>query len=166
MRRFEKYIDVLDHGGGMSEDEPDWRSASGKIPYGYFVVCPAWRSGEVTSWLQVIDNVYLAQRFTTDGRVTPGNWVRNRIRSTRVDRAAVPIKGLPANFYDKEWLRSLPPRKRRALGVIEAVDLTHTKEILRSVSHYYLPHDDILLFISISARYANVKKRSDKPLDA
>ena len=139
MARFEKYIEILDRGGGMSEDEPDWRSASGKIANSYIVVRPAWRSEEITSWLQVIDNVYLARRFTADGRVTPGNWIRNRVRSGRVDRTAVPIKGLPVNFYDKEWLMSLPPKKRRALRVGEASDLTHTKEMIRSVSPLSLP---------------------------
>ena len=133
MTRFEKYIDMLDQGGGMSEDEPDWRSASGKVPASYFVARPAWRSAEVTSWLQVIDNVYLAFRFTTDGRVTPGNWVRNRVRSGRVNQASVPITGLPVNFYDKEWLKSLPPKKKRGLRATEAVDLSHTEEMIRSV---------------------------------
>ena len=117
----------------MSEDEPDWRSTSGKVPTNYFVVRPAWRSAEVTSWLQVIDNVYLARRFTNDGRTTPGNWIRNRTRSGRVDNVAAPIKGLPINFYDKEWLKSLPPKKKRGLRVSEAVDLSHTEEMMRSV---------------------------------
>ena len=134
MAKFEKYIDMLDRGGGMSEDEPDWRSASGKVPHTYFVVRPAWRSEDVVPWLQVIDNVYLARRFKADGRVTAGNWIRNRVRSGKVDQTAVPIKGLPVNFYDKEWLTSLPPKKRRALNVGEASDLTHTKEMIRSVS--------------------------------
>lgn len=134
MERFEKYIDTLDRGGGMSEDEPDWRSAPGKVPTNYFVVRPAWRSAGVTSWLQVIDNVYLARRFTTDGRVTAGNWIRNRIRSGRVDQTAAPIKGLPVNFYDKEWLRLLPAKKKRGLRATEAVDLSHTEEMIRCVS--------------------------------
>ena len=133
MERFEKYIDILGQGGGMSEDEPDWRSASGKVPTNYFVIRPAWRSEEVTSWLKVIDNVYLARRFTTDGRVTPGNWIRNRLRSGKVDQTATPIKGLPVNFYDKEWLRSLPPRKKRGLRVSGVVDLSHSEEMIRSV---------------------------------
>ena len=143
MARFEKYVDALGRGGGMSEDEPDWRSASGKVPTNYFVVRPAWRSAEVISWLQVIDNVYLARRFMTDGRTTPGNWIRNRVRSGKVDQTAAPIKGLPVNFYDKEWLKSLPPRKRRGLRVSEAVDLSHTEEMIRLVSTFVFFYNEI-----------------------
>ena len=138
MAKFEKYIDILDRGGGISEDEPDWRSATGKIPSNYFVVRPVWRSEEVSSWLQVIDNVYLARRFSADGRVTPGNWVRNRVRCGKIDQMAAPIKGLPVNFYDKEWLTSLPPKKRRALRIGETSDLTHTSEMIRYLSVFPL----------------------------
>lgn len=165
MERFAKYIDMLDRGNGMSEDEADWRSSSGKTPTQYLVVCPAWRSKEVSSWLQVIDNVYLARRFKTDGRVTPGNWVRNRIRSGRVSHTAEPVKSLPVNFYDKDWLESLTPRKRRALGASDAIDLTHTNEMIRFVSlPSSLTMNLTLLLTSLSTRYANVKRRSDKPL--
>ena len=136
MRRFEKYIEILGQNGGMSEDEPDWRSASGKIPTNYFVVRPAWRSEEVTSWLQVIDGVHLARRFMTDGRVTVGNWVRNRVRCGKTNQMAVPIRGLPVNFYDREWLSSLSPRKKLTLRVGEAVDISHTEEMKRSVSTF------------------------------
>ena len=146
MARFEKYIDALGRGGGMSEDEPDWRSASGRVPMNYFVIRPAWRSAEVTSWLQVIDNVYLSHRFMTDGRTTPGNWIRNRVRSGKVDQTAAPIKGLPVNFYDKEWLQSLPPQSKRGLRVGEAADLSHTEEMIRLVSTLLPPLQRNLTF--------------------
>lgn len=138
MERFKKYVDILDHGGGMSEDEPDWRSAVGKVPGGYFVVRPVWRAQEVTNWLRVIDSVYLARRFTPDGRVTRGSWIRNRKPSSKVDHTAAPIKGLPINFYDKGWLGSLSPGEKRSLKVGAAVDLSHTEEMMRCVSHHYL----------------------------
>ena len=134
MERFTKHIDILDRGGGMSEDEPDWRSAVGNAPRDYFVVRPVWRSQEVTNWLRVMDHVYLARRFTSDGRVTRGSWIRNRKPSSKVDHTAAPVKGLPINFYDKEWLGSLPPREQRRLKMGKAVDLTHTKEMIRCVS--------------------------------
>ena len=134
MKRFGKYIEMLGQNGGMSEDEPDWRSASGKVPTNYWVVHPAWRSEEVTSWLQVIDDVYLARRFMTDGRVTAGNWVRNRVRCGKTNQTAVPIRGLPANFYDRGWLSSLSPRKKLALRVGEAADISHTEEMKLFVS--------------------------------
>ena len=144
LARFEEYIDILDHGGGMSEDEPDWRSTSGKIPNDYFVIRPAWRSGAVTDWLRVMDHVSLARRFTPDGRVTRGKWMRNRKPSNKMDPTATPIKGLPINFYDKEWLKSLPPKKKRSLKMKEAIDLTHTKEIMQWASILYLVRSSLI----------------------
>jgi len=134
MERFKKYIDILDHGGGMSEDEPDWRSTGGKTSRDYFVVRPVWRSQEVTNWLRVMDYVYLARRFTADGRVTRGSWIRNRKPSSKVDHTTAPIKGLPINFYDEEWVGSLPPREKRRLKIRKAINLTHTKEMIRYAS--------------------------------
>lgn len=132
MAKFRKYIDILDRGGGMSEDEPDRRSAARKIPSDYLVIRPAWRSEEVTEWLRVMDRVYVATRFTADGRATRGKWMRNRIPSNKVDTAATPVKGLPVNFYDEQWLKSLHPKKRKSLKILEEkVELTHTEEIMR-----------------------------------
>ena len=131
MTKFKKYIEILHHGGGMSEDEPDWRSTSGKVPSHYFVIRPVWRSGAVTDWLRVMDHVYLARRFNPDGRVTRGRWTRNRKPSNKVDLAATPIKGLPINFYDEEWLKSLNPKERRSLKMQDPLDLTHTEEVMR-----------------------------------
>lgn len=131
MAKFKKYIDILDRGGGMSEDEPDWRSTSTKVPNEYFVIRPVWRSEAVTDWLRVMDHVYYARRFTPDGRVTRGRWMRNRKPSSKVDLTATPIKGLPINFYDKGWLKSLPSKKWRSLKMKEAINLTHTEEIMR-----------------------------------
>ena len=159
MKRFKKYVDILDHGGGMSEDEPGWRPASKKAPKEYLVVRPVWRSQEVTNWLRVIDNVYLARRFTPDGRVTRGSWLRNRKQSSKVDHTAVPIEGLPANFYDKEWLGSLSHRDKRRLKMGEAIDLTHTKEMIRCVSQFLL-HNKNMTFrqnrSSLCSRYKAV----------
>lgn len=131
MARFKEYIDILDNGGGMSEDEPDWRSTSGKLPSDYCIVRPIWRSKAVTDWLRVIDHIYLASRFSTDGRVTRGKWMRNRKPSNKIDSAATPVKGLPINFYDEDWLESLGRKERNSLKMKEPVDLTHTKDVMR-----------------------------------
>lgn len=133
MERFRKYIDILAEGGGMSDDEPDPRSttARAKGSRKYFVIRPGWRSREVTNWLRVMDHVYLDHRFAADGRTTRGKWTRNRVQSPKVDQTAQAIKGLPSNFYDRAWLESLSPKKRRRLDVKEAIDLTHTKEMMR-----------------------------------
>ena len=133
MGRFRKYVDILAEGGGMSDDEPDPRSrtAQAKASGKYFVIRPVWRSREVTSWLRVMDYVYLDRRFAADGRATRGKWTRNRIQSNKVDQAARAVKSLPSNFYDKAWLASLSPKEKRRLDIKEAIDLTHTKAMIQ-----------------------------------
>lgn len=117
----------------MSEDEPDPRSTTvrARASRKYFVIRPAWRSSEVASWLRVMDRVYLDLRFAADGRATRGKWTRNRIQSSKVDQTAQAIKGLPINFYDKVWLASLSPKKKRRLDMTEAIDLAHTEEMMQ-----------------------------------
>lgn len=133
MGRFREYVDILAEGGGMSDDEPDPRSTTARTKESgkYFVIRPAWRSLEVTNWLRVMDRIYLYHRFAADGRATRGKWTQNRVQSNKVDRAGQAIKGLPANFYDKDWLASLSPKKKRRLNIKGAINLTHTEEMLR-----------------------------------
>jgi len=78
-----------------------------------------------------MDLIYVSSRFTADGRATKGNWVRDRVRSTKVDQNSKPIPGLPHNFYDQTWLRALTPKDRKALRVREEIDLSHSDEIIR-----------------------------------
>lgn len=113
----------------MSGDESDRNTK--KKEKKYFIVRPIWRSQEVTEWLHVMDLVYVSNRFAADGRATKGNWVRDRVRSTRVDRDSKPIPGLPRNFYDRTWFGALTPREKKALRVREAIDLSHSDEIIR-----------------------------------
>jgi len=113
----------------MSGDESD-RNAK-QTDKKYFVLRPAWRSQEVTGWLHIMDLVYVSSRFGADGRPTKGNWIRDRVRSTRVDQDSKPIPGLPHNFYDQSWLGSLTSGERKALRMREAIDLSHSEEIIR-----------------------------------
>ena len=78
-----------------------------------------------------MDLIYVSSRFAADGRATKGNWVRDRVRSSRVDRDSKPIPGLPHNFYDQTWLRTLTPKDRKTLRVREAIDLSHSEEIIQ-----------------------------------
>jgi hypothetical protein len=78
-----------------------------------------------------MDLVHIGSRFAADGRATKGKWIRDRVRSKRVDRDSEPISGLPQNFYDQSWLRSLIPKERKALRAREAIDLSHSEEIIR-----------------------------------
>lgn len=96
----------------------------------FFVVSPAWRSPEVVSWLRVIDGAYLDSRFSGDGRASRGNWVRSRVRSSRVDHSRPPVVGLPKNFYDEEWLSRLSQEEREALEVQEEISLEHDPDLV------------------------------------
>lgn len=121
----------LANDGGMSGDESDRNAVTKQKDKKYFVVRPVWRSQEVTEWLHVMDLVYISSRFAADGRATKGNWVRNRVRAASVDTDSKPIPGLPYNFYDQSWLGALTLRERKALGVREAIDLSHSDGIIR-----------------------------------
>ena len=117
----------------MSGDESDRGSGSSPSKE-YFVVRPVWRSKQLSQWLRVIDLVHLDRRFAADGRITPGNWFRTRLPSSRVDQTALPVPGLPSNFYDETWLDSLSVKAKRRLKIQPATDLTHTAEILRQAN--------------------------------
>ena len=116
----------------MSGDEVEKDSSSSSTKK-YFIVRPVWRSQRLFQWLRVMDLVHLDKRFAADGRITPGNWVRSRLPSNRVDHTAIPVPRLPINFYDEAWLNSLCAKDKRRLKMQPAIDLTHTEEILRQV---------------------------------
>jgi len=122
---FTKYVEQL-AAGGMSGDESD-RSEEGQIREHrrFFVVSLAWRSPEVTPWLQVIDDAHLDSRFSESGRASRGNWVRHRVRSSKVDHMRPPVTGLPENFYDKAWLGRLSQNEQEALEMQKEIRLEH-----------------------------------------
>ena len=127
---FAKYVDQL-AAGGMSGDESEHSEAMQPREHRKFsVVRPAWRSPEVTPWLQVIDDVYLDSRFSEGGRASRGNWVRHRVRSSRVDHMRPPVVGLPKNFYDEEWLGHLSRMELEALEMQEEVSLEHDPSLV------------------------------------
>jgi hypothetical protein len=134
----------------MSGDESD-RNAK-QTDKKYFVLRPVWRSQEVTRWLHVIDLVYLSNRFAADGRATKGNWVRDRVRSTRVDKESKPIPGLPYNFYDQNWFGTLTPEEKQALRVGEEIDLSHSEEIIQRVQ------SDIRLLPRLTLHWVTVRR--------
>ena len=108
---------------GDESDHPEERQT--REHRRFLVVNPAWRSSEVVPWLQVIDDAYLDSRFSENGRASRGNWVRNRVRSSRVDHSRPPVIGLPKNFYDEDWLSRLSKKEQEALEMEEEVSLGH-----------------------------------------
>lgn len=128
---FTKYVEQLAV-GGMSGDESEHSEERQSKEHRKFIVFrPAWRSPEVTPWLQVIDNAHLDSRFSESGRATRGNWVRHRVRSsTRVDDIRRPVIGLPKNFYDEEWLEHLSQTELEALEMQGEVNLEHDPSLV------------------------------------
>lgn len=117
----------------MSGDESDNNHQPGRYwgQVNYFRIRPAWRAPCVSSWLDVIDKVYVAFRFQENNRATPGNWIRKRHTTNRVDEKVKVVSGLPENFYDKDWLKTLTRSQRRKLQTEAPLDLTHTPHVMR-----------------------------------
>jgi hypothetical protein len=126
------YVKKLAEEGGMSGDESDNRRAGQyKGQAKYFRIRPIWRAPGVSSWLDIIDKVYVAYRFQQNQRATPGNWIRRRHNTNRVDERAKAVPGLPENFYDKDWLNSLGRKQRKGLKMTPPFNLKHTPHITR-----------------------------------
>lgn len=129
---FSTYVNRLADEGGMSGDETDH---CGRQPIRgqrkFLVQRLGWRSKEVTTWLRVIDALYMTHRFSLKGRASRGNWVRQRIDSGEVDWSRFPVSGLPENFYDPAWLRGLSQDKRNKLDVQPPVSLEYSAEVLK-----------------------------------
>lgn len=119
----------------MSGDESDSNHRPGHYrgQANYFRIRPVWRAPCVSSWLDVIDKVYVAFRFQQNNRATPGNWIRKRHTTNRVDEKATVVSGLPGNFYDGDWLKTLTRKQRRKLQMEPPLNLTHTPHIMRYV---------------------------------
>ena len=119
----------------MSGDESDNNHQPGRYQgqVNYFRVRPVWRARRISSWLDVIDKVYVAFRFQENNRATPGNWIRKRHPTNRVDEKAKAVFGLPQNFYDKDWLKTLTRKQCRKLQMEPPLDLAHTPSVIRYV---------------------------------
>lgn len=116
----------------MSGDESDNRRAGKyKGQAKYFRIWPVWRAPAISSWLDIIDKVYVAYRFQQNHRATPGNWIRKRYNTNRVDEKARAIQGLPENFYDNNWLRTLKRKEKKKLKMKPPFNLKHTGHITR-----------------------------------
>ncbi|KAF8058574.1 hypothetical protein FPV67DRAFT_1428039 [Lyophyllum atratum] len=93
-----------------------------------------WRDSSVDEWLKVFDKLHLSTRFNLANEPGPGQFPHRRVVSTELARRGDdPVKGLPRNFYDEEWLRGLNKSTRDKLNIQDAVDLSFSTEILRFV---------------------------------
>jgi hypothetical protein len=113
----------------MSGDETDHRGPDRR----YNITTLSWRSPAIRAWMQVLDDLHLSTRFTQGKRTTAGKFPHARVQALgRNERHLdVPVKGLPSNFYNPDWLSSLDDYDRKDLRIQPAVDLTFTSGILR-----------------------------------
>ena len=109
----------------MSGDETDY--VQGKVHH--VVTKLPWRSQEAEIWARKFDFVDLMTRHYDSGSRKRGAQPLQRFRgSSRVDQFSDAPRGLPENFYDKEWLAQAD---RAKIKPKPPVDLTHTETLLR-----------------------------------
>ena len=111
----------------MSGDETD--HDNGRLRYA--ITQLDWRNPDALEWFRTFDHLHLSTRFGTDDRPTPGQFPHPRVNSQRMEHRARPVKGLPRNFYDAEWLQTLDQFEYNALDIRPEVDLTFSADILR-----------------------------------
>ena len=112
--------------GSMSEDE----CVVTALKTHFSISEPDWRSQHLSQFLHVYDGVRRHQKLER-GTQTHG---RDRFvdpTSLNSQNRSVPVKGLPANSYDKNWLQKLSAGEVRELNLQPEYDFTHHPEVLR-----------------------------------
>ncbi|KAJ3901583.1 hypothetical protein F5879DRAFT_782812, partial [Lentinula edodes] len=108
----EPYLEDFDELGvaGMSsdEEEPDMDEAS----MCYNIKEPCWRSQQLKNWVRLLDYCHLEGRSSFEGPqfgFTRGAAPRLRMDNNDKSSKSRYVVGLPANFYDAEWLEKQEP---------------------------------------------------------
>ncbi|KZT04093.1 uncharacterized protein LAESUDRAFT_658585 [Laetiporus sulphureus 93-53] len=126
LARFQNLWDTIPY-TAMSGDESD--HSRGKVRYVVLTLSGIREMAVVFDWM------HLWCRFTPEGRPKHGAFPRYRRRgSMRLERGALPVKGLPVNCYDTQWLAGLDLEDRHSLNIQPAADLTHTNTVMTFVS--------------------------------
>ncbi|KAF8576877.1 hypothetical protein K439DRAFT_1313922, partial [Ramaria rubella] len=101
----------------MSSDES---CAEGTPHRAYIVLKKSWRATAVTLWLRDIDRVHPSPRLTFSGRIEPGKWP-HECRDSNRKLTSQPIRHLPKNFYDAEFINVLSVLDCKRLNVDETI---------------------------------------------
>ncbi|KAH7870678.1 uncharacterized protein C8R40DRAFT_1073188 [Lentinula edodes] len=108
----EPYLDDFDELGvaGMSsdEEEPDMDEAT----MCYNIKEPCWRSQQLKNWVRFLDYCHLEGRTSLEGpqfSFTRGAAPHLRVDNNDKSSKSRYVVGLPANFYDAEWLKKQEP---------------------------------------------------------
>lgn len=112
----------------MSDDEAGFDHNGCRVLYRKGLI---WRAHAVGNVLTHLDLVHLSGRYTSDGRPTRGAWPRTRLPSDIVDRNITPVKGLPANCYNRQWLNTLTRDEVEALQMRDEIDLSISDDLDR-----------------------------------
>ena len=95
---------------GMSSDESGTDETDTKVNH---VLIKPWRSSAVGQWVRRFD----APCNARPQRPTRGRTVRPRLRSTKVAARSDPVKSLPRDAYNSEWLRQLDEYTKKRLQI-------------------------------------------------
>ncbi|KAH9856335.1 hypothetical protein C2E23DRAFT_722276, partial [Lenzites betulinus] len=112
---------------GMSSDEEDKDS-----PYTrYRILRKPWRAPAVTTFLRVLDALHRRWRSRHGQGNQRGAPPRLRYMGTDVSNLSRPVRGLPINFYDANWLAARTDVQRADLQPVDTPHaLHHSGEIL------------------------------------
>ncbi|KAF8969051.1 hypothetical protein BDZ97DRAFT_1654284 [Flammula alnicola] len=112
----------------VSGDETDHRLGNNR----YAITSLPWRARWIHQWMVVFDRLHLATRFQS-GRATAGAFPRVRVanRYREDQECATPVRGLPRNFYDPDWLLRQDKGFIRWLDIQAEIDLRIPMELLR-----------------------------------
>jgi hypothetical protein len=100
----------------------------------YRVLTPRWRSKELTTFLHVLDSLYvIVRRF--DSSRQRGNWPRPQRYDTlnlKLSARTEFPKGLPQNAYNQEWLNTFPNVKL-SIKPMAPYNFNHSPNIFQCV---------------------------------
>ncbi|KAF9487500.1 hypothetical protein BDN71DRAFT_1478605 [Pleurotus eryngii] len=118
----------------VSGDETDHGSSSNRlyrktVQERFAITKHPWRSPQVKEWFRTFDALHVATRFTLDDRAGPGRFPHFRMDSGRVSQRSRPVPGLPKNFYDPNFLRSLDDDEIEKLNPQPDFDLSFSPRV-------------------------------------
>ncbi|KZS92864.1 hypothetical protein SISNIDRAFT_466723 [Sistotremastrum niveocremeum HHB9708] len=124
---------------GMSSDESDGgphRYTTHSHHETYRIRLRIDRPQWLTDLLRMLDALHYERRETSsrNGGKTQGNRTRLRLQCDRISQA-LPVPGLPENYYDVIWLQALTPEQRYDLFIKEADPFELPPQYLM-----YIPH--------------------------
>lgn len=131
-----QYVPLLEDMGinGMSDDESEPGESEGQRRYR--IKEPSFRNPGMKHFLRVFDSLYIGLRKSAGQQYSQGNWPRIRLPDesgqNRIDTALKYVpKGMPINFYDENWLRTLLTHQEEKVAPQKRiVSWQHTQETL------------------------------------